>query len=497
MNISDYLLETGKDDDLAILAEDEQCTYGRLRSAAARIIEILRENGIAPSDRVGLLGANSVAWVAAYLAILKLGAVAVPLSILSTTSQIKANREFANCKAMVAQRRFAGKHREALDGSLTLTLEDCVERPASTPWEAYPLDEGFDEQREAAIMFTSGTTQKPHGVRVSHHNIRANTESIIQYLGLSHDERIMVVLPFSYCFGTSLLHTHLRAGGSLVLSNSFTFPEKVLDMMETQHCTGFAGVPSTYQTLIKNTSLRSRRMEHLRKVQQAGGKLPAPQIQELVDMLPGVQVFVMYGATEATARMSYLPPALLGQKTSSIGKGIPGVELRVVDERGESITPGEVGEIVARGENITMGYLNDPEATAAKFAGGADHTGDLATVDEDGYIYVVDRKDDFIKSYGYRISSQQVEACVLELEEVASAAVIGEPDPVRGEAIVACVSLRAGSLLTEEDILTHCRHKLPRHMVPKTIRILEALPLGPQGKVLKSELRKNAAEPAA
>lgn len=491
MNISDYLLEIVDDNNLAIITEDGHYTYRQLKSATVRVIEDLENIGIAQADRVGLLSTNSLFWVAAYLGILKLGAVAVPFSTFSMPDDIKAMRELVSCQATLVQQSIYNKYANALDDGSPLIFDDCLKREPMKSWDEYPYDANFDEYREAALMYTSGTTKKPFAVRVSQHNIRANTDSIIEYLALNNTERIMVVLPFFYCFGTSLLHTHLRVGGSLVLSNRFTFPETVLDMMQTYECTGFAGVPSTYQTLLRNTSFPRRRMESLKKVQQAGGKLPAVQIKELIDILPGVQFFVMYGATEATARLSYLPPTMLSEKMSSIGKGIPGVELKVINEGGELVKPGEVGEIIAWGENITMGYYNNPEATAEKFFNGSYHTGDLATIDDDGYIYVVDRKADFIKSYGYRVSSQQVEACILELEDVISAAAIGEPDLLCGEAIVVFVSLRSGSLLTDEDIIYHCRHKLARYMIPKSIKILDSLPLSPQGKVLKSELRKH------
>lgn len=245
-------------------------------------------------------------------------------------NDIKANREFARCKVTLVQKRVYGKFEGALNDGLPVIFDDCLNTPPGKPWEDYPLDTGFDEYQEAVLMYTSGTTHKPCAVRVSHHNIRANTESIIEFLDLSNEERIMVVLPFYYCFGTSLLHTHLRVGGSLVLSNSFTFTKTVLDMMQTYHCTGFAGVPSTFQTLIRNNSLRRLRMKSLKKVQQAGGKLPAAQLKELIDILPGVKIFVMYGATEATARLSYLPAGMLNEKMDSIGKGIPGVELKIL-----------------------------------------------------------------------------------------------------------------------------------------------------------------------
>ena len=493
MNISDYLLETGKDDNPAVITNSGQYTYGGLRNAAACMVEELQDKGISHGDRVGLLGANSFFWVAGYLGILKLGAVAVPLAVSSKPGQIQANREFAGCKVTLVQRNLYKKYEEALNDGLPLIFDDCLNTLRRQSWEDHPLEAGFDENQLAALMFTSGTTQKSLAVRVTHHNIRANTDSIIECLALSSQERIMVILPFSYCFGASLLHTHLRVGGSMVICNSFTYPETVLEMMQTHRCSGFAGVPSTYATLMRNSSLPRRRMEFLKKVQQAGGKLPVAQIQELMHILPQAQIFVMYGATEATARLSYLPPAMLNEKIGSVGKGIPGVELKVLNEAGDPVCPGELGEIVARGENISAGYDNNPEATREKFVEDAFYTGDLATVDEDGYIYIFDRKGDYIKSYGYRVSSQQVEACILELGDVVMAAAIGEPDPVRGEAIVVFVSLRSGSQLTREDILSHCRHKLTRHMVPKTIEIVERLPLSPQGKVLKSDLRKRVA----
>ncbi len=288
----------------------------------------------------------------------------------------------------------------------------------------------------------------------------------------------------------------MRVGGSLALCNTFTYPETALDMMEATQSTGFAGVPSTYQTLLRNSSFPKRHLP-LRKLQQAGGKLPTVFIQALVEAVPAARVYVMYGQTEGTARLSYLPPELLPTQLGSVGKGIPGVELRVLGEDGQPVRPGDVGEIVARGDNISPGYLNEPEATAAKFHDGCLYTGDLATVDDDGFIFVVDRKDDFIKSYGFRVSSQQVEAGVLELSDVVEAAAVGAPDPVRGEAIIVYISLQNGSTLTPEAIIEHCRSRLARHMVPKEIVVLKNLPLSAQGKVLKSELRKLAQQAAS
>jgi acyl-CoA synthetase (AMP-forming)/AMP-acid ligase II len=225
-------------------------------------------------------------------------------------------------------------------------------------------------------------------------------------------------------------------------------------------------------------------------VQQAGGKLQPIFIRELVAALPQAEVFVMYGQTEATARLSYLPPGSLGTKLGSIGKGIPGVALQVLHESGRSVLPGEVGEIVARGDNVSPGYFNDPETSAAKFVDGALQTEDLATVDEDGFIFVVDRKSDFIKSLGHRVSSQEVEAKILELHDVVGAAAIGQPDPVQGEAIVVFLTLRKGARIATDDVLNHCRVSMARHMVPRQVVVVDSLPTNAHGKIVKSLLRQ-------
>ena len=260
--------------------------------------------------------------------------------------------------------------------------------------------------------------------------------------------------------------------------------------MEATECTGFAGVPSTYQTLLRNSTFSKRKIKSLRKMQQAGGKLQPVLIQELIAAVPNGEVFVMYGQTEATARLSYLPPTMLGTKLTSIGRGIPGVTLRVMNEEGVPVKPDEVGEIYAWGDNISPGYLDEPQATAQKFVDGVLHTGDLATVDEDGFIYIVDRKADFIKTYGYRVSSQQIENCIVELPAVVTAAVIGEPDLVRGEAIKAFVVLRAGAQLTADDILAHCACHMANYMTPRDLVFIDQLPINAHGKIMKTELRK-------
>jgi acyl-CoA synthetase (AMP-forming)/AMP-acid ligase II len=490
MNTADYLLERGNPDHVALVGTKNQFTYTDLRLASARMVGELKALGVDSGDRVGILGNNSLFWVASYLAVMKLGAIAVPFATTLTNEEVGGLASFIQPKATCLERRLQRVLGAVPAGSLV--FEDALEEGGPSQWPESAHDH---LDAEAAFMFTSGTTSRPRLVRVTHRNIQANTNSIIEYLDLQPSDRVMAVLQFYYCFGTSLLHTHLRVGGSIVMGTSFVYPELVLDQMQSTACTGFAGVPSTYQTLLRNSTFPKREFPHLRKVQQAGGKLQPVLIQELVNALPQAKVFVMYGQTEATARLSFLEPELLASKLGSIGKGIPGVTLKVMGDDEKPVKPGDVGEIFAWGENISPGYWQEPEASAGKFVDGVLHTGDLATIDEDGFIYVVDRKADFIKSYGFRVSSQRVEECILEIPEVVGAAVIGEADDVRGEAIWAFVVRRNNSSLEKNQIITHCANRMANYMVPKEVVFLDKLPMNAHGKIVKNELRRVIANP--
>jgi len=496
MNTTDYLLEVGHDDDIAIITARGSHTYRDLRAATDRIAHQLLALGVALGDRVGLLSANSLFWVAAYLGTMKIGAISVPFSTTLTPEELREAEAFVDCRALCLQKRYQVRMAEGLREDLPLLVDVEALSEVSSAEAGHIETVDVDVDQDATFMLTSGTTSRPKVVRVAHRNIQANTASIISYLSLTRADRMMVILPFFYCYGTSLLHTHLRVGGSLVLNNTFMYPETALNMIEEHACTGFAGVPSTYQTLLRNSSFPRRKLESLRLVQQAGGKLPAVVIKELMAALPDAEVFIMYGQTEATARLSYLPPTLLETKTASVGKGIPGVDLQVVNEDGEPVEPGEVGEIWARGDNITLGYYKAPELMEGKFVDGTLRTGDLATVDDDGFIYIVDRLADFIKSFGHRVSSQQVEDYVMEMPEVVAAAAIGIPDSTRGEAIQVYVVLAKGADLSADEILDHCRRRMATHMVPRDVFIVDGLPMNEQGKFRKSALREQAMKAA-
>lgn len=488
MNTASFLLQAGRPDHTAIITEEKQYTYAQLREAVDTMACCLRQHGVRPQQRVLLIANNSIFWIASYLATMKIGAVVVPLPTGTDSAEIRETAAFVNAHTLCIQQRYWRRMQTELSAFTAIT-EIALEQP--TPHHVpstWPVGDHF----EAALMLTSGTTNRPKAVRLSHRNFQANTNSIVEYLNLSANDRIMVVLPFYYCFGTSLLHSHLRAGATLVISNRFAFPETVLDLMEHTQCTGFAGVPSTYHTLLRNTTLAQRNLPHLTKIQQAGGHLPNILIDELQQMLPHADIFIMYGQTEATARLSYLPPHLLNSKRGSIGTGIPNVTLQVVDAEGKVAASGATGEIIATGDNIALGYLNNPIANAERFRAGQLRTGDLGVADEDGYITIVGRKDDFVKPYGRRIGCQKIEALLMTMPDLVNVAVIGVSDLIQGEAIRAYVVLRQGSQLTECEIIAHCRQRMPRQMVPRDVVLIEQLPLNANGKVVKAKLRQQA-----
>ncbi len=489
MNVADLFLDGKQRSRVALLTSKGEYTYGDLQEGAARIAADLRTRTEA-GDRVLLIGDNSFFWVAAYLGILKSERVCVPLPATINPEDLGRIRESVGARVALVDSMQVARQPERFAGLVTVTDRDWAAMPAGETWTA---TEQFPSSTLAALMFTSGSTGEPRGVMVTHGNIHANTQSIAEYLALTEDDRSMVVLPFHYCFGTSLLHTHLYAGGSLVLDLRFRFPESVLQRMIETGCTSFAGVPSHYQILLRNSNLAIKQFPRLRFVQQAGGCLAPAFLRELRTALPAVDIFVMYGQTEATSRLSYLEPDKFESKMGSIGRGLPGVTLTVVDAAGSPVQAGETGQIVASGENITAGYWNAPDDTAQYFREGSLFTGDLATVDEEGYIFISGRQKDFVKTGGRRVSCRQIEEQLMYFPDLLEAAVIGIPDEVLGEAPKAFVVPRSRGVIDLVDRLSQfCREQMPPHWVPKQFEILDALPKNSAGKVLKEKLRTSA-----
>jgi acyl-CoA synthetase (AMP-forming)/AMP-acid ligase II len=364
--------------------------------------------------------------------------------------------------------------------------------------EGDPAPVDVTEMDLAAIIYTSGSTGQPRGVMLSHRNIVANARSIVEYLGLTANDRVMCVLPFYYVYGLSLLHTHLQVGGSIVLDNRFMYPNVVLAAMQERQVTGFAGVPSTFALLLHRSNLREMACPSLRYVTQAGGAMATPLIREWLRDGPPVPFFVMYGATEASARLTYLPPADLERKLGSIGRPIPGVHIRIVTDDGSTAAPREVGELVANGANVSAGYWNDPTGTAERFGPDGYKTGDLGYVDDEGFLFLVGRRHDMLKVGAHRVGAKEIEDVLQEHPAVHEVAVVGAPHDILGEVPVAFVSLRSGAHGDADEIRAFCRPRLAAHKVPARVEVLGELPKSSgAGKIDRLSLRARVLSAAA
>jgi long-chain acyl-CoA synthetase len=487
MNSYDYFFEHSHkvlDKDF-ILGTSERISYRQLVENSLKVATAIQAS-VGKHQNILLISSNSLFFVTAYLAILKSGNVAVPLNPEIEQSNLNLIIEKCIPGIIIIQRRLIEKY--DVSGVMIWDEKLLNDLPVNKVLE-FELNPDCDPNEVAEIIFTSGSTGEPKGVMITHRNLIANTDSILQYLRLTEDDIMLVVLPFYYCYGLSLLHTHLRIGGSIVFNNMFIMTGGVIRDLLKYNCTGFAGVPSHFQILLrKSASFRSTAFPHLRYVTQAGGKLHTTFITEFIAIFPRIQFHVMYGQTEATARLAWLPPEKLSEKLGSCGHAIPGVELRVADDAGNAVEPGEIGEVLARGENIMAGYYKDTEASQHTLIEGWLHTGDLATVDSDGYIYLTARKKEIIKVGGHRISPKEVEEVIVKMPEVIDCRIESIDDPLLGETIKAVVFLNTSENskdITQEKVKKWCSERLSTFKVPQVVELKFEIGISATGKITR------------
>jgi amino acid adenylation domain-containing protein len=488
--VSDFLVRAAASapEAIAIIEPGGSISYRDLNARANRFAQLLRANGVRRGDRVLIAMENSATWVSCYFGVMKAGAVAVPVAHGDRSDRLTHVVADAAPVAVVADQRSAA-HVERMPGArIVLVSGESLDRSLAAMPEEEPPRQGIDLDL-AAIIYTSGSTGDPRGVMLTHLNLRANAESIVEYLRLSSADRMIVVLPFYYVYGLSLLHTHMFVGGSLVLENRFAFPAVVPKAMERHAVTGLAGVPSTFAFLLHRSPLTSMHFPSLRYVTQAGGPMASGHLRDWRAAMPQVPFYVMYGATEASARLSFLDPSEVDRRRGSIGKAIPNVELRVVTDEGRTAAPGQVGELVARGSNISPGYWNNPDETRAAFGPGGYRTGDLAYADEDGYLYLVGRRQDMLKVGAHRVGAKEIEDVLSEHESVHEVAVVGEAHELLGEVPVAIVTARGGAV-DVPNVLAFCRSRLAAHKTPSRIIVRDELPKTGAGKIDKRQLRE-------
>ncbi|NOK36228.1 acyl--CoA ligase [Corallococcus exercitus] len=485
-------------------------TYAQLEARMLKLAGQLRAAGVEPGARVLIALPLGCAAAVAGLAVQALGACAVELDRETGADSLASILAQTGARHAVIfgqdARRWTGRsqlgHFFVVHGSRPPERMLGLLKPASCSWlqedgevdpeaGATPLAAlpSLTPEAHASIVYTSGSTGTPRGVVQTFANIAANTRSIVEYLGLTPRDRAMLILPLHYCYGKSVLQTHLLAGGSVFLDPRFMYPQVVLEAMASEACTGFAGVPLTFELLRRQAAPDSLAKLQLRYLTQAGGGMSPDTIRWTREAFHPAELFVMYGQTEATARLSYLPPSRATDKAGSIGQGIPGVTLAVVADDGTPLPDGEVGQLVAKGANVTPGYLNAPDDTAAILHDGWLWTGDLAWRDADGFFFLVGRAKEILKVGGHRVSPAEMEHVLARHPAVLEVAVVGVPDDLGGEAACAAVVLQPGATAKEDDLRRFCREALPAHKVPRHVLFTEALPRGPTGKVLKADLR--------
>jgi acyl-CoA synthetase (AMP-forming)/AMP-acid ligase II len=435
--------------------------------------------GLSPGDRVVLACDVSSVSALAYLGALYAGIVPVPIHERTWETCGEAVLRKTDARAIWSAHGVAACANGMAVRQLTGRLSA---QPGARP-AACRLDD------VAVLMPTSGSTGVPRIVMVSHGNLIANTGAIIRSQHLGHDERAMLVLPVSYCFGASVLHTHLHQGGGVVFDPRFMFPDRVLHAIGEFGCTTFAGVPTAYNILLRRSNLRSIRLKSLRRFLQAGGALAPLQVQQMRSIVPHADFFVMYGQTEATARISCLPPERLADKLGSVGLPLDNLEIRVMDADGRETSAGQPGTIWAAGRSICRGYLEDPEASAQRFRDGWLLTGDLGYRDQDGFLWIAGRTSEFIKMRGVRVSLAAVEARVAAAPGVQECAATGVPHEEAGEALALYVVAEPGAA----DVLSAVRHSLAAEWICDSVSLVAALPLTPHGKLARSLLARASA----
>jgi len=498
----------------ALVHCDERLSYREVARRTNGLACGLRAAGLQRGDRMGVYLEASVPQVISIFGISRAEAVFVPVNVLLHPEQVLHIARDCGMKGIITTVTKLASLVDLIPQIPTLQFIVVVgsgEVSATVPIHRYeefcslsgPPDwpEKSIEKDLAAILYTSGSTGKPKGVMLSHANVIAGSRIVSTYLGITENERILAVLPFSFDAGMNQLMTAFENGATCVLIN-FVFAREVVQALLREKITGLAGVPTLWSLLAQpNSTLGKQPLTCLRYITNTGGAMPQSVLKVLRSLLPKTEIFLMYGLTEAF-RSTYLPPSELDNRPTSIGKAIPDTEILVINEHGQGCKPGEPGELVHRGPTVSLGYWDRPEDSARCLRpnpllppelGDCErvcYSGDIVQMDEEGFLYFIGRRDAMIKSSGFRISPAEVEEVLFQSGKIRGAAVIGVPDELLGQVIKAFVIPKDGEPLDPEILSAHCSEKMPRYMVPKFFEIMNELPKTSSGKIDYPALRR-------
>ncbi|HEX6052098.1 MAG TPA: AMP-binding protein [Gemmatimonadaceae bacterium] len=466
----------------AIISASGTTSYAELRDRAGSIAAALVECGVERGDRVAILAERGRNAAAAYFGALAAGAIAIIVNERLRPRQVEYVLRRAGVRVLLTTREMLAEHQRDLETDATLVELASI---PDTRREWTPLPPG--DAGLAQIIFTSGSTGLPKGVVFSHRAVLDAMEMVVGYLGFRTDERILSLLPFSSVYGLNQLLSAVMTTSALVISLS-PLAAKIVADARAFEVTCIAGVPPLWLQLLAVPAFTSSPIPSLRILQNAGGHLPPEAAKQLRAAHPHARLFLQYGMTECF-RSTFLPPEEVDSHPDCMGRTVPGATIWVVDENGRVCAPGEVGELVFSGPTLAEGYWEDPEQTAATFrhapvgsgsTARAVYSGDMVKRDAEGRFFYVSRRDRMIKSLGFRIGPDEITDVLYASGDILEAAIATEPDPARGERIIAYVALKPGASL--KHLEQFARLELPRHMQPARIEVRETLPRLPSGK---------------
>lgn len=485
-------------DKIALIEGEQKLTFGEILRKVEALSSRLAERGIVEGDRVALLFPNCIEFCIAYFAVLRLGAIVVPLNNRLAAKDFIYILNDCGARTLILGYQFWEVFQSFSDGLETSPdLIYAGETPVEgadffahllDPVSQIPKTPPLKMDDPACIMYTSGTTGLPKGAVMSHRNIFTNARNCGAHMGYLESDTTLVVVPLFHVTG---LNTQLVAffytGGTTVIMRAYN-TAGMIELLAKHRVNTMITVPTMYTLMLVSPALENADLSALRSLSYGGAPMDPATIKALKERL-GVDLFNAYGLTETSSLTTAMPPCDTVRKGASVGLAVSGVRLRVVDDDGNDLPPDTVGELWVKGPNVVISYWNKPDATARDLAGGWLHTGDYARIDDEGFVYIEDRKKDMINRGGENVYSIEVEAALLSHAKVLEAAVVPRPHSIFGEVVHAFIVPAPGESPTEDELIEHCQNTIADYKVPASVSFLEELPRNPGGKVIKNELR--------
>jgi acyl-CoA synthetase (AMP-forming)/AMP-acid ligase II len=476
---------------------DAAVTYQQMTEWAAALAGGLQARGVGAGDVVGLLAYNSTEFLATIFAANHLGAVAMPVNWRLAAPELRFILEHSQARAFVCDEELIDLGNDALDGLAGL-VRVSISDASVAGWERFAdLGKGATPPPRAPVagddlhrlMYTSGTTGRPKGVMITHANLAWKNYAHITEFGFTSDDVGLACGPLYHVGALDLVTTTMIAVGATTIVHRTFDAALVVDEIERSRVTLVWTAPAMVRAILDVPGVEQRDLSSVRVIIAGGEKMPIPFIDRLRRVFPSAWFADAYGLTETVSGDTFLDRDNTVAKLGSVGRPCQYLELDIWDEHGASLPAGERGEVVLRGPKVFKGYWRDADATKTAFAGGWFHTGDIGVVDDDGYLYIVDRLKDMIVSGGENIASSEIERVLYEHASVVEVAVVGRPDDRWGEVPVAFVVLQPDATATPDELIEHCRGQLAKFKVPKDVVFIDELPRNPSGKVLKRDLR--------